>query len=48
MEKKNDICERLQKFAVDVILYLRTVKKLTNLYLDPPQRIGFWNLIFGL
>ena len=26
MEKKNDLCERLLKFAVDVILYLRTVK----------------------
>ncbi len=26
MDKKNDLCERLQKFAVDVILYLRTVK----------------------
>ena len=26
MEKKNDLCERLQKFAVEVILYLRTVK----------------------
>ena len=23
---KNDLCERLLKFAVDVILYLRTVK----------------------
>ena len=26
MEKKNDLCERLLQFAVDVILYLRTVK----------------------
>lgn len=26
MVKRNDLCERLQKFAVDVILYLRTVK----------------------
>ena len=26
MGKRNDLCERLQKFAVDVILYLRTVK----------------------
>jgi len=26
MVKKNDLCERLLKFAVDVILYLRTVK----------------------
>lgn len=26
MIKKNDLCERLLKFAVDVILYLRTVK----------------------
>jgi four helix bundle protein len=26
MEKKNDLCERLLKFAVDVILYLRKVK----------------------
>jgi len=26
MEKKNNLCERLQKFAVDVILFLRTVK----------------------
>ena len=26
MDKKNDLCERLLKFAVDVILYLRTVK----------------------
>ncbi len=25
-ERKNDLCERLLKFAVDVILYLRTVK----------------------
>ena len=27
MHKKNDLCERLLKFAIDVILYLRTVKK---------------------
>ena len=26
MESKKDLCERLLKFAVDVILYLRTVK----------------------
>ncbi len=26
MEKKNDLCERLLQFAVDVIIYLRTVK----------------------
>lgn len=26
MEKKNDLCERLLGFSVDVILYLRTVK----------------------
>jgi len=26
MNKKNDLCERLLQFAVDVILYLRTVK----------------------
>ncbi|MEI8204434.1 MAG: four helix bundle protein [Bacteroidota bacterium] len=26
MEKKTDLCERLLQFAVDVILYLRTVK----------------------
>ena len=26
MIKKNDLCERLLKFAADVILYLRTVK----------------------
>jgi four helix bundle protein len=26
MIKKNDLCERLLEFAVDVILYLRTVK----------------------
>ena len=26
MANKNDLCERLLKFAVDVILYLRTVK----------------------
>ncbi len=26
MYKKNDLCERLLKFAIDVILYLRTVK----------------------
>jgi four helix bundle protein len=26
MEKKNDLCERLMQFAVDVTLYLRTVK----------------------
>ena len=26
MNKKNDLCERLFQFAVDVILYLRTVK----------------------
>ncbi|MEI8204164.1 MAG: four helix bundle protein [Bacteroidota bacterium] len=26
MERKNDLCERLLCFAVDVILYLRTVK----------------------
>lgn len=26
MVQKNDLCERLIKFAVDVILYLRTVK----------------------
>ncbi|HNW88332.1 MAG TPA: four helix bundle protein [Bacteroidales bacterium] len=26
MEKKNDLCDRLLKFAVDVILYMRTVK----------------------
>ncbi len=28
MGKKNDLCERLLQFAVDVILYLRTVKTL--------------------
>lgn len=26
MYKKNDLCDRLLKFAIDVILYLRTVK----------------------
>ena len=26
MEKRNDLCDRLLKFAIDVILYLRTVK----------------------
>ncbi|PCJ80868.1 MAG: four helix bundle protein [Flavobacteriales bacterium] len=26
MDRKNDLCERLLRFAVDVILYLRTVK----------------------
>ncbi len=26
MYKKNDLCERLLKFAIDVILFLRTVK----------------------
>jgi len=26
MERKNDLCDRLFKFAVDVTLYLRTVK----------------------
>ena len=26
MGKKNDLCERLLKFSVDVILYMRTVK----------------------
>lgn len=26
MENKNDLCERFLQFAVDVILYLRTVK----------------------
>ena len=26
MEKKNDLCERLLKFSVDVILYMRAVK----------------------
>ena len=26
MNKKNDLCERLLQFAIDVILYLRTVK----------------------
>ena len=26
IDNKNDLCERLLKFAVDVILYLRTVK----------------------
>lgn len=26
MENKNDLCERLLQFAVDVIIYLRTVK----------------------
>ena len=26
IRKENDLCERLLKFAVDVILYLRTVK----------------------
>ena len=26
MEKKNDLCDRLLKFAVDTITYLRTVK----------------------
>jgi hypothetical protein len=26
MANRNDLCERLQKFAVDVILYLQTIK----------------------
>jgi four helix bundle protein len=26
MERKNDLCERLLKFSVDVVLYMRTVK----------------------
>ncbi|MFH0865718.1 MAG: four helix bundle protein [Bacteroidota bacterium] len=26
MENKNDLCERLLQFAVDIIIYLRTVK----------------------
>jgi len=26
MDKKNDLCDRLLKFAVDAIIYLRTVK----------------------
>lgn len=26
MERRNDLCERLLKFSVDVILYMRTVK----------------------
>lgn len=26
MENRNDLCDRLLKFAIDVILYLRTVK----------------------
>ena len=26
MEKRNDLCDRLLKFSIDVILYLRTVK----------------------
>ncbi len=26
MERKNDLCERLLNFAVDAILYLRTIK----------------------
>lgn len=26
MDKRNDLCDRLLKFAIDVILYLRTVK----------------------
>jgi four helix bundle protein len=26
MERKNDLCDRLLKFSVDVILYMRTVK----------------------
>ena len=30
MESKKDLCERLLKFTVDVILYLRTVKNTTE------------------
>ena len=26
MKQKNDLCERLLKFSIDVILYMRTVK----------------------
>lgn len=26
MNRKNDLCERLLQFAIDVILYLRTIK----------------------
>ena len=26
MEKRNDLCDRLLKYAIDIILYLRTVK----------------------
>jgi four helix bundle protein len=26
IERKNDLCERLLKFSVDVVLYMRTVK----------------------
>lgn len=30
MDRKYDLCERLLKFTVDVILYLRTVKNTTE------------------
>lgn len=31
MVAKNDLCNRLLKFAVDVILYLRTVKNTVDI-----------------
>lgn len=38
MEKKNDLCERLLQFAVDVILYLRTVKNSIET-MDPKKQL---------
>ena len=56
MNTKNDLSERLLIFAVDVILYLRTVKN-TIETMDmkhqlvkalPTLGLGSWNLEFGI
>jgi len=56
MNNKNDLSERLLKFAVDVILYLRTVKntietidmKRQLVKTSPTLGLGSWNLEFWI
>ena len=48
MERKNDLCERLLQFAVDVILYLRTVKNTIETMDTKRQIINSFFLFLGL
>ena len=52
MYKKNDLCERLLKFAVDVILYLRIFKFQAQIQREKTilfrhLGLGTWSLRLG-